>query len=108
MSLLAGEARGASFNDLREQCGLTDGNLNRHLKVLEEAGAVSTRKILLKGRACTIIGLSDAGRVSFAEYLNALESVLQRAEKNLAAPPGLRSDREKAVDGLPGDLQPQS
>ena len=29
---------GKAFADLKQLCNLTDGNLNRHLKVLEEAG----------------------------------------------------------------------
>ena len=35
---------GRLFADLKELCGLTDGNLNRHLKVLDEAGLVLVKK----------------------------------------------------------------
>ena len=30
--------KGLLFGDLKQLCGLTDGNLSRHLQVLEEAG----------------------------------------------------------------------
>ena len=32
--------KGLSFNDLKQLCALTDGNLSRHLSVLEEAKIV--------------------------------------------------------------------
>lgn len=34
MSHLAAAAQGLTFPALRDACGLTDGNLNRHLKAL--------------------------------------------------------------------------
>ena len=46
LSQLSGVSEGVIFNDLRDQCGLTDGNLSRHLKVLEEEGAVVASKFL--------------------------------------------------------------
>lgn len=45
MSVLCASApTGLSFSELRAQCGLTDGNLNRHLKTLEEAGAITRQR----------------------------------------------------------------
>jgi DNA-binding MarR family transcriptional regulator len=43
-SLLAHPA-GLAFTELRDLCSLTDGNLNRHLKVLVEAGLVVIEKL---------------------------------------------------------------
>jgi len=36
--------KGVAFGDLKELCSLTDGNLSRHLRVLEEAGLVELAK----------------------------------------------------------------
>ena len=36
--------KGLSFNDLKQLCSLTDGNLSRHLKVLELEGMVHLEK----------------------------------------------------------------
>ena len=44
MTSLATRPRGSSFNDLKQACALTDGNLNRHLDVLHKAGLVDGRK----------------------------------------------------------------
>ena len=38
LASLAANANGLLFNDLKQLCTLTDGNLSRHLSVLSEAG----------------------------------------------------------------------
>lgn len=84
MSVLCAAApTGLSFSDLRAQCGLTDGNLNRHLKTLEEAGAI-TRQRSKRGagrRPCTRLQVTRPGHQHFLDYLQALEEVLQQANK---------------------------
>ena len=40
LASLAAHRKGLAFGDLRRLCGLTDGNLSRHLQVLHEAGLV--------------------------------------------------------------------
>ncbi len=85
MSALGGATEGLSFNELKEQCDLTDGNLSRHLKTLEEAGAVEINKRFVGARPRTTVFLTDAGRESFVEYLGALEAALQRAAEAMAA-----------------------
>ena len=44
LASLATHAEGLAFSDLKQFCALTDGNLNRHLQVLQEAGLVEVRK----------------------------------------------------------------
>ncbi len=93
MSALCAHADGLTFNELKEDCGLTDGNLNRHLKALEEAKAVKIRKSFEKSRPKTTAILTAAGRESFLQYLRALEEVLHKAasaltpERKLAGQP---------------------
>jgi DNA-binding MarR family transcriptional regulator len=36
--------RGLIFNDLKQLCSLTEGNLSRHLRVLEAEGIVEIKK----------------------------------------------------------------
>ena len=76
---LAGQADGLLFPELKSLCGLTDGNLNRHLQVLEEAGYVIVEKDHDGRRPRTRCRLSDLGRSRFVGYLEALEQVLQAA-----------------------------
>jgi len=79
VSSLAGHADGLGFSELKSLCGLTDGNLNRHLQVLEEAGYVIIAKGYEGKRPCTRCRLSTEGRARFADYLAVLEDVLRNA-----------------------------
>jgi DNA-binding transcriptional ArsR family regulator len=85
MSILgaAGEA-GLSFTGIKEACGLTDGNLNRHLRVLDEAGAVRIRKEFVDAKPRTTVCLTAKGLRRFNEYLQALSAVLTQAKAALA------------------------
>lgn len=79
VSSLFGRCGDLTFRDLKTLCGLTDGNLGRHLQVLDEAGYIEVRKVSERGRLKTHCRLTDIGRVHFSEYLKALESVLRKA-----------------------------
>lgn len=85
MSHLCAADGGLSFADLRDACNLTDGNLNRHLKVLEEAGAVRIIKKFVDSKPRTTIALSKTGLDRFSEYLAALSEVLQHATRSMPA-----------------------
>lgn len=85
MSAVCAADKGRTFNELKEACGLTDGNLNRHLKVLEEAGAIIIQKTFVKSKPRTTIKLSPAGLKRFNEYLSALNEVLENARRALPA-----------------------
>ena len=85
MSALSQTIGGLTFNELKRECDLTDGNLSRHLKALEEAGAIHVEKTFVDAKPRTTVFLSDAGRKSFIEYLQALEEVLQKAAESVAA-----------------------
>lgn len=78
---LAGHADGLGFSELKSLCGLTDGNLSRHLQVLEEAGFVTLEKGYEGKRPHTRCQLTGAGRSAFATYLEALSDVLQKAAR---------------------------
>ena len=85
MSALCGSREGLTFTELKTACRLTDGNLNRHLKALEEAGAVRIAKAFVEAKPRTTIRLSDVGLTRFNQYLAALEEVLKKAQESLPA-----------------------
>jgi DNA-binding MarR family transcriptional regulator len=76
LTSLVAHPEGLLFNDLKELCSLTDGNLNRHLAVLEEARLVATNRATQRGRPQTVVVMTSAGRRRFQQYLNVLEQVL--------------------------------
>ena len=81
MSALAAAPRGRAFTEIRDECSLTDGNLSRHLKALEEAGAVRIRKAFVAGKPLTTVHLTAWGLERFSEYLAALAKVLRAAQQ---------------------------
>jgi len=89
-SLLA-HPKGLSFADLLQLCDLTDGNLSRHLQVLQSARLVTLARDAGPGRPQTTIRITASGRRRFLEYLAVLERVLLDAAAALegtpAAPP---------------------
>jgi DNA-binding MarR family transcriptional regulator len=79
LSSLVAHSEGLLFVELKDLCALTDGNLNRHLKVLQEAGLVEIRKGTKSNRPQTLCRLTPEGRKRFREYLNTLEAVIAEA-----------------------------
>jgi DNA-binding MarR family transcriptional regulator len=86
LTSLAAHPDGLLFNDLKEFCSLTDGNLNRHLAVLEETGLVTTSRKAKRGRPHTIVVMTRSGHRRFQDYLNVLEQVLADAAAHLRQP----------------------
>ena len=85
MTSLASQTDGLSFTDLKSLCGLTDGNLNRHLEVLNEAKLVQVHKNRGEGRARTHCAITAKGRKQFLTYLAELERVVADASAAQAA-----------------------
>jgi DNA-binding MarR family transcriptional regulator len=70
---------GLSFVDLKQLCGLTDGNLARHLQVLEKDDLIRIVKEQEQNRLQTTVRVTATGRKRYVEYLNILEQVVKDA-----------------------------
>ncbi|HEV2037422.1 MAG TPA: transcriptional regulator [Candidatus Eremiobacteraceae bacterium] len=68
---------GMSFTELQEACGLTDGNLSRHLSALAEMDIVAVSKESNGGRPATICRITKSGRTRFLSYIDELETVVR-------------------------------
>ena len=79
LTSLARYPQGLRFGDLKELCGLTDGNLSRHMQVLQEAGLVAVEKSVEHNRPQTTCRLTTAGTRRYIEYLAVLEQVIRDA-----------------------------
>ncbi len=77
-SLLA-HPKGLAFGHLKRLCGLTDGNLSRHLDVLQAAQLVEITKRVGERRPQTVCRITAEGRKRFLAYLDVLEQVLRDA-----------------------------
>jgi DNA-binding transcriptional ArsR family regulator len=81
LASLMAHPKGLAFGDLKQLCGLTDGNLSRHLQVLQEAGLVEINKGYEGNRPHTTCRLTAAGRRRFLDYLAVLEQLVRDAAK---------------------------
>ncbi|MBS1801995.1 MAG: transcriptional regulator [Acidobacteria bacterium] len=89
--------KGVSFNDLKQLCALTDGNLSRHLSVLEEAKMVEIIRGHDRNRPQTICRITASGRRRYLDYLETLEQVVRDAagvEKSEGTAPDLLNGLE--------------
>jgi DNA-binding MarR family transcriptional regulator len=81
MTALVTHSQGLTFNELKTLCALTDGNLNRHLQVLEEAKLVAISKVSDKQqRRQTVSRVTALGRKRYVDYLAVLAQVLNDAK----------------------------
>lgn len=91
MTSLSTSRQGLTFSDLKQLCALSDGNLNRHLAVLQESGFVVVEKQGGGRSSRTLCQMTSAGRAAFLEYLQELERVLSdAASAQVDARPGAR------------------
>jgi DNA-binding MarR family transcriptional regulator len=95
LTSLVTNPRGLAFGDLKQLCALTDGNLNRHLRVLERARLVEIVKKHEHNRPLTICRITASGRARYLEYLETLEQVIRDAAKGA---------KDEAVARVAGNL----
>src|SRR5271154_6216491 len=79
LTSLVAHPKGLVFGDLRRLCQLTDGNLSRHLQVLQEAGVVEIAKGFERNRPQTVCMITPAGQARYLDYLAVLEQVVRDA-----------------------------
>lgn len=90
LSALCAASEALTFTEIKSLSGLTDGNLSRHLKALEDAGVIGIRKSFVGVKPCTTVTLTDKGLQRFEDYLSALSEVLKKAKQAVAV------DRKKS------------
>jgi DNA-binding HxlR family transcriptional regulator len=75
MTLLAARAYW-TFQDLKSELRMSDGNLVTHLRTLHKLGLVAQTKEM-KGRPQTSYALTTKGRAAFQDYLRLLEEIVK-------------------------------
>ena len=74
-AFLAGRGE-ATFNELKKAIGITDGNLDAHMKKLTGAGYVTSRRETDEGRPQTFYALTVDGTKAFQQYVKELQALL--------------------------------
>ena len=88
LTSLVTHPKGLSFSELKAYCALTDGNLNRHLQVLEESKLVAVAKRHDSQRPQTLCKITPLGRRRYLEYLEVLEQVILDGSRTSSEPDG--------------------
>ncbi len=77
---IAHEARRVEFGFLRDNLGVSPGNLSQHLGVLENAGLIDIEKGYEGKRARTWVTLTKAGRMALSAEIANLKALISRVE----------------------------
>lgn len=93
------ETRRADFSYLRSTLGLTDGNLGRHLEVLEKAGYVEITKTFEHRKPRTWASLTPTGSDALAAELDVLERIVRRSRAPLQDPSPRRTAGTRRLTG---------
>src|SRR3954453_10966058 len=67
-----------SFTELKNRLGVTDGNLDAHLRKLSAAGYLHSRMVI-KDRPQTVYSFSPSGKRAFAAYVAGLGAIVRHA-----------------------------
>src|SRR5260370_7485410 len=77
LTSLVAHPKGLTFGNLKQLCALTDGNLSRHLRVLEKAKMVETVKEYDRNRPRSISHITPSALKHNVEYLSPLKNVIR-------------------------------
>ena len=76
MALLASR-RSWSFQELKAELKMSDGNLITHMRTLHKQGLILVTKEF-RGRPQTTYSLTVKGRAAFREHIDALEQIVKQ------------------------------
>lgn len=65
------------FKRLKQELGLSDGNLASHIKALEKEQYIDVKKAFVGKKPQTTYAATEAGKTAFQTHLNALEELLK-------------------------------
>lgn len=77
LTSLFAHPKGLKFKEIRDLCSLTDGNLSRHMQVLEREGLLKVKKRFVKSKPQTSCVMTPDGRERFREYIAELQAVVE-------------------------------
>ena len=65
----------ATFAELRDKVGTTDGNLSAHLRKLEDAKYVQIEKSFVARKPLTRVALTETGRQAWLRWLQSIDTL---------------------------------
>ena len=64
------------FTELKDELGVTEGNLASHIQKIEDADCVSVEKQFVDRKPQTTYRLTERGETLFEEHVQALETLI--------------------------------
>lgn len=89
VTALYAHQNGLTFVEIRRACELTDGNLSRQLRRLEDEQVVSIEKRFVDRVPQTLVTLTESGRRRFDAYLATLEALVEENRSESVRTAGL-------------------
>lgn len=77
----------AEFAVVRDEVGVSDSVLSKHVRILEEAGYAEVRKATVASRQRTWLALTKAGRAAYASHVRELQRIVQLVDAGAGQPP---------------------
>ena len=68
----------AEFSAVRDELGVSDSVLSKHVRVLEEAGYLAVKKATIASRQRTWLALTKAGRAALEGHVAELQRLMTR------------------------------
>ncbi len=65
------------FLTLVDQLEISSGNLSQHIAKLEEAGYITTERVIVDRRPKTLVELTKIGETAFHGYVNAMREMVK-------------------------------
>ena len=93
LAALAADPR-QPFVQLRNQTGLTDGNLATHARRLQSAGLIAIEKTIANGKPLTTLHLTHQGRAALSSHIQSLTEALQPSPQPVMAAIGEDNDSD--------------
>jgi DNA-binding MarR family transcriptional regulator len=74
--------RKIGFIELKQLLKLTPGNLDHHLRKLEESGLIRSRRVL-SWKPLVVVEITTTGNASFREYICKLRRIIEKIPETL-------------------------
>lgn len=70
-----------TYNEMKEICNCSDGNMATHTKKLLNEGFILSKKEFVNNKPQTSYSLTEKGKKEFLDYINLLNSLVKKEDK---------------------------
>ncbi|WP_238580988.1 winged helix-turn-helix domain-containing protein [Streptomonospora alba] len=111
---MASAGKGVEFRFIRDELGVSDSVLSKHLGALEAVGYITVHKESIgRGWRRTLVDITEEGEAAFQGHVAALDAIIGRTERHGPetggqAPGGVRGGGSEHAGSDPGTVPRES